>query len=353
MPRQAKPIFYKDSRRNETNATGWWCLNVTENGRRSRIRLAQGKGSTKAAMKRFHAIQVARAAGEPARTRPALSGSVLAIVEVFLTHAEVNVAPKTYRGYSDFLNDFLASCPDGMLVGELKVLHVTDWLDSHDTWGPSTKSGAIGAVRRCFKWAFEQGRIPAYPFPGMKAPQKQIRETIINEAEFAKILAATQGDDLKDLLRFLWYSGVRPQEARLIEPRHCDLANKRIILPPSQAKGKKKYRVIYLADKALEIVQRLLKKRTKGRLFRPAGREAWTSNAIRQRFKRMEKKLGVRYCQYNFRHSFATHALTEGVDGVTVGVLMGHADPSMVGKVYQHLAKAPEFMQAAANKARG
>ena len=44
------------------------------------------------------------------------------------------------------------------------------------------------------------------------------------------------------------------------------------------------------------------------------------------------------------RHSFATHALERGVDSVTVAVLMGHSDPSMLAKVYQHLTQNPTFL---------
>lgn len=353
MPRQAKPIFYRDPRRDKKRDDGWWCLNVTDNGKRRRVRLAEGKKNHKAAMQRFHEFQAARAAGEPVRTRPALSGAAWLVADSFLKHAEVNVSPKTYRGYSDFLNDFFDFHPGDLLVRELKVHHVTEWLDSHATWGSSTKSGAVGAVRRCFKWAFEQGIISAYPFPGMKAPRKAVRETVISPDEFARILERSK-PDLQDLLNFLWYTGARPQEARVIEPKHVDLENRRVILPPSQAKGKRFPRVIYLTDQGLAIVQRLLRTRTKGKLFRPSGGEEWTSNAVRQRFQRMAKHLGgARFCSYNFRHSFATHSLTAGVDSTTVGVLMGHADPSMVGRVYQHLAKAPKFLQEQVQKARG
>ena len=41
-------------------------------------------------------------------------------------------------------------------------------------------------------------------------------------------------------------------------------------------------------------------------------------------FTTIRKKLGKRYCMYNFRHSWATAALQNGVDPITVAVLMGH-----------------------------
>jgi integrase len=44
------------------------------------------------------------------------------------------------------------------------------------------------------------------------------------------------------------------------------------------------------------------------------------------------------YSLYALRHSWATRALMKGVDPLTVGILMGHKDPSMLSRVYQHLS---------------
>jgi integrase len=62
---------------------------------------------------------------------------------------------------------------------------------------------------------------------------------------------------------------------------------------------------------------------------------------VNSRFCRLKKKLGVKFCLYNFRHSFATRLLESGVDALTVATLLGHTDVSMLGKVYQHLAHNP------------
>jgi hypothetical protein len=43
--------------------------------------------------------------------------------------------------------------------------------------------------------------------------------------------------------------------------------------------------------------------------------------------------------------------LKSGVDSIKLGVLMGHADPSMVARVYQHLIEDDEHMLEIANPA--
>jgi integrase len=68
---------------------------------------------------------------------------------------------------------------------------------------------------------------------------------------------------------------------------------------------------------------------------------------------RLARKHGRKYCLYNFRHSWATRALQRGLDPLTVAILMGHSDPSMLAKVYQHVAHAPEYMRTAVLRATG
>jgi integrase len=66
---------------------------------------------------------------------------------------------------------------------------------------------------------------------------------------------------------------------------------------------------------------------------------------------RLINSLVPRYCLYAIRHSWATHALERGLDSITVAVLMGHVDPSMLARVYQHLTQNPQFLLKQAKKA--
>ena len=68
---------------------------------------------------------------------------------------------------------------------------------------------------------------------------------------------------------------------------------------------------------------------------------------------RIARGLVPRYSLYELRHSCATNALRQGVDPLTVAILMGHKDPSMLARVYQHLSHSPEHMRDQARKAVG
>ena len=134
-----------------------------------------------------------------------------------------------------------------------------------------------------------------------------------------------------------WETGARPQETLHVEARHVDLKNLRWIFPASETRTGRLPRVIYLNAEALEITKRLALLHPTGKLFRNTRGKPWTADAVNCRFATVQKKLGKRYSLYALRHSWATKALQNGVDPITVAVLMGHSDPTMLAKHYQHL----------------
>lgn len=346
MPRQAKPFFWESE--------GVWALNVTEGGRRRRIILAEGRKNFKAAIKRFHEYKASQKPATEFNRRQPQQGAAWVVVERFLEHAKANNAPKTYEWYSHYQNDFLAHLPDGILISELKAHHVTDWLNKHPDW-KSSRACATNAVCRAFRWAYEEGRIDKYPFRGLKNFVPPPRETIIDADLFAEILKYAR-PDFAAILKFMRYTGARPQEARNVLISQVDWPNNRIVMPPDAVgvkgrKGKKRTRIIYLSADAIEVVKASIGRRISGHIFCGRGGKPFSAASLSQRFVNMKEKLGKRYCATNLRHSFATHALTAGVDSVAVGVLMGHANPGMVAKVYQHIAKLPAVMQSFANRA--
>lgn len=351
MPRTAQPWYRKSD--------GWWYFSATNPaGRRKKIRLAKGRKNRQRAFDKFHEYMAKRAASPARSVAISLDDNPLAadVIDQFIGHSAANSAEKTHRWYSDFLNDFLSHLEDaGRLdidAAELKVIHVTEWLNDRTEWSSSTKAGAVCSVRRAFRWATEQGIISAYPLFGLKAPRKATREVVISPAERRKILAAVKDQPFRDVLDFLWHTGCRPQEACRAEIRHFQKRHSRIVFPASEAKGKRAPRVIYLTPAALEIVVRAIGTRRDGPILVNSDGRAWTADAIKNRFKRMEKKVGARYCAYHFRHSFGTASLESGVDPITASVLMGHSDPSTLARTYQHLAKNPKHLLKAAGKVR-
>lgn len=292
-----------------------------------------------------------------------------------------------------------------LTVSQLKPFHVQEWVDSHPDWSPTHKRGSTVAVQRAFRWAEKGGRIVKNPVGDVDKPEAGKRELILSSEEFGRLVGRYPDQQFRDVLNFAWHTGARPQETVRIEKRHFEEVQARVVLPPKEAKGKRRFRVIYLDGVALEIVKRLCDASPSGPIFRNTQGTPWTAWAINCRFNRLQQSLGrekfggkipvsdenvaelaaklpktrvdkghtveksdrdlkrearkklrnkvaAKYGKklflYAMRHSFAHRMLTDsGVDSLTVSTLLGHADGSMLARVYSHLDQNTEHLRKA------
>jgi integrase len=346
---------------------------------------------------------------QPKDRRVIESHSLTAIIDVFLEWNHRHRSPDTYEWYRYRLQRFVDRYPD-LTVDELKPYHVQEWVDSYPDFKSTSQRNYFRSIKRCTKWALKQGYIDTDPLVHMDVPGSDRKETIVTPDEYQKLLKYCVSDSLRDLIIVTRETGCRPQESLRVEARHVDLKNSRWVFPQKEAKGKKAPRVVYLPDAALEITKRLMREYPEGTLFRNALGNPWTTEAvncaidrIRTRFGKAEmKKEGTvisvaeikafipklkptkrvkgverektkaelreeakrkltsryigknfpRYSLYALRHTFATIAL-EKVDSMTVSILLGHQDPSMLGRVYQHLGHNPDHLLEQARRAAG
>ena len=185
------------------------------------------------------------------------------------------------------------------------------------------------------------------PAAGVEKPGPRRRENPMTEEHYKKIVAGSRDQQWRDVVVFSWETGARPQETVAIEARHLDCDNERIVFPEEESKGKRFSRVIYLTPTALAIVKRLTKLHAKGVIFRNTDGIAWNGYSTNCRFKRWEKRIGVKYCLYDIRHAWQNRLLKSGVDPMTLAVLAGHVDPSTFARWYQHLSRDSEYLRRA------
>jgi integrase len=368
------------------------------------------------AFKKYHEIMRQHADGVlPEATSQPDALTAVELFDKFLDACRKDSAPRTYESYRDRLQFFVRHLKEkkrlSLAADDLRPFHVLEWLDSHESWNPGMRRGAIQSVQRAYNWAVEVGLVKESPVKAMRKPPPGRRERSVTEEEFTALMAQVPEGPFKDLLRFAWLTGCRPQEAIRIEGRHLDLERGWVLLPPNEAKGKKRARVIYLVDAARTMLAPLAEVHREGPLFRNKNGRPWTRFAVNCAFCRLQivtgmkrmKELGVgpaeeaiialipslkpkaringvvrekrpaelreeakrkltykmakkyadKCCLYLARHSFSTNALRNGVDPMTVSVLLGHANGATLAKVYSHLSQHPDHLQDAAKKATG
>ena len=302
---------------------------------------------------RFHEQMAGRP--EPAQSAPPGHGlSAAEVFELYLGWCQQHRSPRTYEWYQDHLQSFIDSLLDKRLaVADLKPFHVQQWVDAKATWGPNHRRGAITAVQRAFVWAEKVGHIGKSPVRHVEKPAPKRREQVLTPDEFRAILGHVRDQPFRDVLEFCWETGARVQEVRLIEAGHLNAERGRVEIPPDLAKGKKRWRTIYLTDRAAEIVQRLAAAHPVGPVFRNRAGAPWVAQAFNSRFCRLQKKVGVKYALTALRHSFATRLLEAGADHITVSRLLGHVDGTMLARVYEHVGERTDFLRDELRRAAG
>ncbi|MEZ6101618.1 MAG: tyrosine-type recombinase/integrase [Pirellulaceae bacterium] len=344
---------------------------------------------------------------QPSKRTLAPTSDIASIADQFLDWCVKHRAADTYEWYRERLQRFVSRYPD-LKIDELKNHHVQDWIDSYDGLSSGSKRNLCRAIQRALRWAVQQEIIDRSPIAHFQKPRAGRRKTVIDEQEYARILANLPNDDFRDLIRFAWHTGARAAECLAIEVRHLDLANKRVVFPVDEEKMERIPRVIYLSQEAHAIVCSRLKRKTEFIFTNTCGKP-WTTDAVNCAFealqirmgkkamtetavevsveeidetvaslrptrhvrgktivkteselraeakRKLTKRLAKRYARKHslteFRHSWCHHALRRGLDALTVSVLMGHSDPSMVSRVYSHLNHAPEYLLDQAQRA--
>jgi integrase len=354
MPHFPKPFFRPKKDR-------WY---VQLNGKH--VNLGTDRDS---AFERYHALMAQRAKARPAPAAPLASPHplVITVLDEFLIWLAKRVeegtkAQRTYDWYEQYLNSFGSFAADDFRVRDLTAdalepIHVYRWVDAQPGW-KTGRRGAMVAVQRAFNWAAKAGLLKSLggksPLAALEKPQQGRRDQLVSPEEFQRVLALVRDQEFQDLLWLSWETGARPHELFTAEAGYVDLQNGRWVFPVRESKGKKVQRVVYLTDRAMEITRRLTLKHPDGPMLRNTDGVPWCMSSVNRRFQRVRDKLGVKYSLYAFRHSFCTFALAAGkLDAVTVSVLMGHRDTTMISRHYAHLTQRADYLRDAARRAKG
>jgi integrase len=204
------------------------------------------------------------------------------------------------------------------------------------------------SVQRAFNWALKMGHIDRSPVRFLEKPPQGKRENPISADQFHQLLE-TAHPAFHDLLTVAWETGARPQELTRICANH--IHGERIVFREREAKGKKRIRVIYLTGPAQAICERIANRFQDGPIFRNSKGHPWTPFAVNCAFRRAFKKTGIKAALVDLRHSFAQRLLTQGIDPLTVSVLMGHVDTAMLCRVYSHLQQDADHLKKALRRA--
>ena len=176
-------------------------------------------------------------------------------------------------------------------------------------------------ARKMLLWAVEQEwAVYCPPLPHLPTPVKQPRDVPPQLLERA---FSSLGCHAGRILRFILATGARPGEACSLRWEHVDFEREVCELPAHKTAHYGRTRTIYLTPDATEILMQIRKDR--GPVFLSNLESPYTVDGLRSILRRR----GINRT-YALRHTFAQHALEQGVPLEDVAKLLGHTGLGVV-----------------------
>ena len=244
-----------------------------------------------------------------------------------------------------------------LVLTQLKWHQIRDWAKSQG-WSRKTQNNKLSLLRRALNEAVEQELIHHHPMAHKVIRRRKSRGESSGTStskidpfshEERTALINTARDQLKNLVQFGFWTGLRISELFALNWVNVDWINKRIYIEGAltqhadeieETKTAAGERIVYLLPPAYAALK-AQKEHTflqGDEIFQnPHTRKRWTGDmALRKRqWKTLCKRAGVRYRPPGqMRHTFASMSLMAGESPQWVAAQMGHTDWTFTARVY-------------------
>ena len=219
-------------------------------------------------------------------------------------------------------------------------------------------------LHQAFEDAVKERLISKNPTKGTTIPKKSRGELqVLNKEQLDRFLAEVDKDEMwRDFFYTELTTGLRRGE--ICGLKWCDFDEKHGTLCVCRNATAKKgggvsigetktdtgNRLIYLPDSIIKMLKKRKKKALTEWIFpnpyRPE--DPMLPNSAYQKLKKILKKAELPNIRFHdLRHTFATHALTSGVDAKTLSKILGHTNASFTLDTYTHVTS--DMQDRAAN----
>lgn len=317
---------------------------------------------------------------------------VWSILNAYLHHAKTRfdpVTPRTWDYMQILCKHFIACEVNGKKLGQLQVrdlkpAHIEAFLTSGRSvrkWSNNYCLMAVQILKTAFNWAAGDGDlISENPLArrGKKmrlpSPDKSLRRLAITLEEHETLVSLVKSrrkSELPQLLELLWATGARPSEIHQAEAEEWDRELQAFVIDPANPKNigrlknrrsllrRKRKRVIRVPNHLVPMVETLIEKHQKGKLFHAENGSAWSNrkiatrmaNVVRRAIKR-GKPVRPKLTLYSYRHSFVTRWLTQGRSPSRLAELI-NTSLQMLQDHYSHLLEEHESFRNEVNDFTG
>ena len=290
------------------------------------------------------ALQFARQAGDVQL--------LAAYLEKWLDRHKSQTKTSTYNGYRKIVMNQLIPWFGDLRIADIRKAHVRDQLKSHDA-SNKTLANIQSVLRKALDDAVEDEIIDSNPlaawcYSKVEAPKDEDDIDPFTIDEQAIILRNLEGQG-RQLIQFAFWTGLRTSELVALDWTDIDFVRGVAYVSksltqqsdtpekPKTAAGKREVKLLRPALEALEAQKTYTWLKGEEIFQNPNYGERWAGDQPIRRtlWTYALKRGGVRYRKpYQTRHTYASMMLSAGEHPMWVAKQMGHADWTMIARVY-------------------
>ncbi len=258
--------------------------------------------------------------------------------DFILSRVAMQCTKATLQIYQKLLTPFIAWLEEqGLTVPqEVTARHVRQYLALYADKSDWYLNGIARAIRTLVRFWHQEGYL-SQPVTFDMPKVRQKRLAFLSADQVAKVMRVA---DVREaaLVAFIVDSGLRRQEVVNLNRQDIDL--KTGLVKVWQGKGKKD-RISLIGATARRYLLRYWRtcpdQRPEAPAFQTKDGQRLTVYGLSALLARLSKKVGFRVGPHALRRTFATLALQNGMDLVSVQMLMGHADITTTRQYIQWL----------------
>jgi integrase len=274
-------------------------------------------------------------------------------VSLFLAAQEARLArgeilPRRMQDLEWFLASFGAAVGTVPFDG-LRKHHLIGWLDGQKGWGQSTRNLGAKIVKQAYRWALDMGHADCPDaLAKLRMPAIKRREQVPDRDAVARMMASQDGQEWRNVIRFMDLTACRPNEVCTLHATHIDWAARVAwVLDKNRRKTGRERRPVYCGPEAMAILREQAALHPEGPVFRNERGGPWRGNTIRKILLRA----GAQFPPYSLRHARITD-MVEKIGLLKASVLAGHGNlKTTLG--YSHATTDADALRHAAELAQG
>lgn len=216
--------------------------------------------------------------------------------------------------------------------------------------------------RSALERAKREGLSHTNPAVGCKLPPKKAKEMqVLTEDEMRHFLLQAREEGCYEMVMLELATGLRRGEFCALQWDDLNLATGELHicrqvyrikgeLQVSEPKTKSSIRTVILPPSVLELLKVYRQTVQESRWIFPSPVKPdspWDPTAMRKKFQRVMKHAGCKVVRFHdLRHTFATTALSHGMDVKTLSAYIGHVSAATTLDIYSHVTDAMQLQAA-------